>query len=59
MANVTTITGKQYNQTISVSIPEDGLSPHQILDMFKSVFLGLGYSYEQWEDAIIEERNIL
>ena len=46
---------KQYEQTVSASVENDGLNPHQMLDLFKTVFLGLGYSYEQWEKAIISE----
>ena len=52
---ITIVTGKQFEQTVSASVENDGLNPHQMLDLFKTVFLGLGYSYEQWEKAITSE----
>ena len=59
MNTITIVTAKQYEQTISASVENDGLNPHQMLDLFKSVFLGLGYSYEQWEKAITTELDNL
>ena len=53
------LSAKQYNQTISVESDNDTLSPDEALDLFKTMFFALGYSYEQWQTSIQNESEFI
>jgi len=48
-----TLTGQSYNNEVSISIEEDS-TIGEVLDAFKVIMMGLTFSPEQFNQAIIE-----
>lgn len=59
--NTTTITASAYNRKVSVELPVD-CSAFELLDAFRAVMVGLTYSPDSFNDAIlnyVDEHDLL
>jgi hypothetical protein len=51
----TKVSVKHLDLEISAQIERDDVSPSQMFELFKSVFLGCTYTWEQWHEQIRRE----
>lgn len=59
--NTTTLTASAYNRKVSVELPVD-CSAFELLDAFRAVMVGLTYSPDSFNDAIlnyVDEHDLL
>lgn len=53
MKNPTIITVKQWDKTVTLEVPDSDLTVYDMLELFNSALLALGYSEESITDTII------
>lgn len=59
--NTTTLTASAYNRKVSVELPLD-CSANELLDAFRAIMIGLTYSPDGFNDAIlnyVDEHELL
>lgn len=52
MKNPTVITVKQWDKTVTLEVPDSDLTVYDMLELFNSVLLALGYAEESITDTI-------
>jgi hypothetical protein len=55
MNNDTILTVKHFDFEMSIKSEKEMLSQDDILELFRSLFFGMGFGYEQWESALINQ----
>lgn len=50
----TKITGEQWGRKVSIELPNSDTDIHELLDIFKGITIGLGYSESGWNNGIKE-----
>lgn len=51
--NTTTLTASAYNRKVSIELPVD-CSANELLDAFRAIVVGLTYSLDGFNDAILD-----
>jgi hypothetical protein len=50
----TKITGEQWGRKVTIELPNSDTDVHELLDIFKGITIGLGYSESGWNNGIKE-----
>ena len=50
----TKITAEQWGRKVSIELPNSDTDIHELLDIFKGITIGLGYSESGWNNGIKE-----
>jgi hypothetical protein len=50
----TKITGEQWGRKVSIELPNSDTDIHELLDIFKGITIGLGYTESGWDNGIKE-----
>jgi len=50
----TKITGEQWGRKVTIELPNSDTDVHELLDIFKGITIGLGYSESGWDNGIKE-----
>jgi hypothetical protein len=50
----TKITGEQWGRKVSIELPNSDTDIHELLDIFKGITIGLGYTESCWDNGIKE-----
>jgi hypothetical protein len=50
----TKITAEQWGRKVSIELPNSDTDVHELLDIFKGITIGLGYSESGWNNGIKE-----
>ena len=50
----TKITGEQWGRKVSIELPYSDTDLNELMDIFKGIAMGLGYSETSWDECITE-----
>ena len=50
----TKITGEQWGRKVSIELPYSDTDLNELIDVFKGIAMGLGYSETSWNECITE-----
>ena len=50
----TKITGEQWGRKVTIELPNSDTDIHELLDIFKGITIGLGYTESGWDNGIKE-----